>query len=62
MTEATDRLIEFPASGWEIPEIGKDNYREIIYGSYRIMYKTEDLKIYILAVAHAARNWQFDFE
>ena len=37
--EATDRLQEFPLSGRVIPEISDQSCREIIYGSYPIMYR-----------------------
>ncbi|NLD93420.1 MAG: type II toxin-antitoxin system RelE/ParE family toxin [Fibrobacter sp.] len=56
--DATGQLKENPQSGRIIPEIGKDNCREIIYGSYRIMYKIEKNKIWITGVIHGARNWR----
>jgi toxin ParE1/3/4 len=39
--EATDRLKQEPLSGRIIHEIGNSSCREIIYGSYRIMYRIE---------------------
>jgi toxin ParE1/3/4 len=56
--EATDRLKEHPLSGRVIPEIGNHWCREIIYGSYRIMYRVEKSTIWITSVIHGARNWK----
>lgn len=39
--ESTERLQEFPQSGRIILELDNDFRREIIYGSYRIMYQIE---------------------
>lgn len=55
--EATDRLQEFPLSGRIIPEIGNPSCREVIYGSYRIMYRLVNNDIWITGVVHGARNW-----
>jgi len=55
--ETTDRLQEFPRSGRVIPEIGNQSCREIIYGSYRIMYRLDDDEVWITGVVHGARNW-----
>lgn len=55
--EATDRLQEFPLSGRVIPEIDNQSCREIIYGSYRIMYRLDDDEVWITGVVHGARNW-----
>ena len=56
--EVTDRLQDFPLSGRTIPEINNQFCREIIYGSYRIMYKIDGNDIWITAVIHGARNWK----
>ena len=36
LIEATDKLQYFPNAGRTIPEIKRKNFRELIYGSYRI--------------------------
>jgi addiction module RelE/StbE family toxin len=56
--EATDQLKLHPLSGRLIPEIGNQNCREIIYGSYRIMYRIDKTNIWITGVIHGARNWK----
>jgi addiction module RelE/StbE family toxin len=58
LIEATDRLIEFPASGRIIPEINDDKCREIIFSSYRIMYDIIPDAVRIASVVHASRDWK----
>lgn len=55
---ATERLSQFPLSGRMVPEIGEENTREIIYGSYRIMYQIRQEAIYITQVTHGKRNFE----
>jgi len=56
--EITDRLQEFPFSGRVIPEIGDQSCREIIYGSYRIMYRVDDNNVWITGIVHGTRDWK----
>ncbi|MDP8234790.1 MAG: type II toxin-antitoxin system RelE/ParE family toxin [Candidatus Erginobacter occultus] len=57
LLESADRLQEFPRFGRVIPEIGEDDCREVIYGSYRIMYRIAGDEVWITAVIHGARDW-----
>ena len=41
-----------PQLGRIVPEINKNQYREIIYGNYRIVYRLEEKRISILTVRH----------
>ncbi len=50
--EAGNRIKEFPEKGRIVPEIGKQNIREIFNGNYRIIYKIESKRIAILTVRH----------
>ena len=46
-------------SGKVVPEINKENVRELIEGNYRIIYEVVDeSRIDILTVHHSARNLQ----
>lgn len=56
--EMTDSLASFPLSGCVIPEIENNFCREIIYGSYRIMYKIVKTDIWITGVVHGACSWK----
>jgi len=55
IVESVDRLKEFPRSGRVVPEVDRDACREVILGTYRIVYRLEDDRAEILTVVHAAR-------
>lgn len=56
MFESVGRLEEFPLSGREVPEFGRPELREVILGSYRIIYRTRGVDlIEVLTVLHSAR-------
>jgi len=40
----------------EFQQIGITKYREIIYKRWRIVYKIDDKKVYVLIVADSSRN------
>jgi len=57
--ESTKPLSEFPEHGRIVPELKNENimkYREIIISLWRLMYKIEEKKIYIMAVIDGRRN------
>lgn len=56
--EKVERLQFYPLSGRIIPEVGDTLSREIIVGSYRIMYRIEVKEIWITGVVHGARDWK----
>ena len=47
-----ERLEQFPKSGRVIPEMMQDDFREIIYGNYRIIYRLYPENVSILTVRH----------
>lgn len=51
----TEYLSMFPYMGRKIPEYNNINLREIIYKSYRILYKVNS-NIYILNIVHHSRD------
>jgi len=53
--QAVDRLIDFPESGRIVPEIDNKSIREVILGSYRIIYHRRREAVEVLTVHHAAR-------
>ncbi len=55
---ATKRLETMPLSGRMVPELEDPEIREVIYGNYRIAYRTAGIyqDIEILAVVHGARD------
>ncbi len=51
-------LAQFPRSGRKVPEFDKDDIRELIVYSYRIIYRVQDDAIVIAAVIHGKRILQ----
>ena len=49
------RLQRFPSSGRIVPELNRAEIREILVGSYRIVYKVSS-QISILTLFHGARK------
>ena len=58
LLNATDVLEDFPEIGRIIPEIGDPRSREIIHGSYRIMYLIGDDTVSITQITHGARDFK----
>lgn len=58
--DAVENLANFPELGRGIPEIWDKRYRQIIKGNYRIIYKLEDGKVYILTVRHGRQILPLD--
>ena len=50
-----DRLADYPESGRHVPEIRRSEVRELIYGEYRIIYRTKTAAVAILTVRHGRR-------
>jgi len=55
--DAVDRLESFPLSGRVVPELTDESTREVIVGSYRVIYDVSEETIRILSVLHGARNF-----
>ena len=53
--EATDNLKIFPQSGRIVPEIKRQDIREIILGNYRIIYRIIPEEVEILTIHHGAK-------
>jgi len=47
-----DRLKSSPEIGRIVPEIRNSQFRELIYGNYRIIYRIEKKQISILTIRH----------
>ena len=54
--DATDRLADFPESGRIVPEMNDPNFREIILGNYRLIYRLQSGDVQIVTVHHGARE------
>ena len=47
-----EQLRSHPEMGRMVPEINEQQFRELIYGNYRIVYRIETEKISILTIRH----------
>lgn len=53
--ESAVRLVEHPLSGRVVPELGDVTVREVVLGSYRIIYHVRPRTISVNRVFHTAR-------
>lgn len=51
-----ERLTMFPMIGRLVPEAQVENIREILYRSYRIIYRIVGERVDVLAVIHGSRD------
>jgi plasmid stabilization system protein ParE len=60
LLDAVERAALFPTSGRIVPEISRSDIREILLGSYRIVYRLNDGRITILTVFEGHRLIEAD--
>ena len=56
LTRRSQQIAKFPFSGRRVPEYDIDPIREVIEGSYRIIYYVKSDQIDVLAVIHGAMD------
>lgn len=56
LTSRSKQIGHYPGSGRMVPEYEHEQIREVIEGSYRIIYHIKSSQIDVLAVIHVARN------
>ena len=56
LTRRSQQISDFPLSGRRVPEYDVDQIREVIEGSYRIIYFIKADQIEVLAVIHGSQN------
>jgi len=47
-----EQLVSSPEIGRVVPEIEDEQFRELIYGNYRIVYRIEKKQVSILTIRH----------
>jgi addiction module RelE/StbE family toxin len=57
---AVTRLENHPLSGRVVPEVGDESLREVIHGSYRIVYRLKADIVEIATVSHGARLFRLE--
>jgi toxin ParE1/3/4 len=50
-----ERLLTFPTSGRSLPEFPASPLREVIVDPYRIVYRSSESEVFIIAVIHGKR-------
>ena len=55
LINTTLKLESFPEIGKTIRELPQSDYREILFKKYRIIYRIDADKVYIITVHHSAR-------
>ena len=50
-------LGNFARRGRVVPEIGRPAYREIWHAPYRVIYRVDDSRVFILTLRHRRRAW-----
>jgi plasmid stabilization system protein ParE len=56
LLEQVASLARFPDSGRIVPELQRDDLRELIVGSYRVIYRRKADVVEIAAIRHGARR------
>ncbi|MBU0680841.1 MAG: type II toxin-antitoxin system RelE/ParE family toxin [Proteobacteria bacterium] len=51
--EKVKNLSSFPETGRKVPEVNRNEIRELIFGNYRIIYRIEKSNISILTIRHS---------
>ena len=55
IVKSVEKIIDFPEIGRVVPEFNTKNIREIFVKNYRIIYRLENDKIFIVTVIHGSR-------
>jgi toxin ParE1/3/4 len=56
--ETGNKIKEFPEKGRIVPEIRRNNIREVFCFEYRIIYRIESKRIFILTVRHMKQRFK----
>ena len=55
-----EQLASSPEIGRIVPEIGDEQFRELIYGNYRIIYRIEKKHVSVLTIRHGKQILPID--
>jgi plasmid stabilization system protein ParE len=56
--DAVRTLSAHPRRGRVVPELSRENVRELLYGDYRLIYRVSSRRVEVLTMRHGRR--QFD--
>jgi len=60
LVSAVSKLKRHPKLGRVVPEIGLEEYRQLVYGNYRVVYWISTSTICVLTVRHFSCLMDFD--
>ena len=55
--DAVSDLKTFPHKGRMVPEVGRTEIREVLFGQYRVIYRLEENRLFVLTVRHQRRHF-----
>jgi plasmid stabilization system protein ParE len=56
--DSADQLEQFPQMGQAVPELGREDLRELIIDrKYRLIYKVAQKHIFVLTIKHGRQRW-----
>jgi plasmid stabilization system protein ParE len=55
LVNAVSKLKRHPKLGRVVPEVRLEEYRQIVYGNYRVVYRVSAGTIFILTIRHCRR-------
>ena len=50
-------LRSHPRAGRKVPEVRRDELRQVLHGKYRLIYRIEPTRLVVLTVRHCRRAW-----
>lgn len=56
LVESTETLLSNPRIGRVVPEFNRENLREVLFSTYRIVYLLQEDTLFILRVVHGSRD------
>jgi plasmid stabilization system protein ParE len=57
LLKAVDTLAELPDRGRVVPELARQDIRELILPPYRVIYRRDSKRVLILTVRHSSRKF-----
>lgn len=58
--DAVRHLGTFPLSGRVVPELNREDVREVVHGGYRILYRVEAAQLSVLTIRHSRQLIESD--
>lgn len=62
LVASLDRVALFPEIGRTVPEYQRPDIRELVLGSYRVVYRLRSGQVEVLTVFHGARLFPADLD